>query len=497
VAIAVSNNLEEVKIAMGIWQSLKFGARAMVLQRAAGLPLAAIERIQRRRLKALVRHARANSEFCRDCYSDIDESNFQLADLAPTNKAELMDNFDRVVTVDDVRRAELEEFFAEPENLGKLFRDKYAVSHTSGSQGQPLLIVQTKENLELLFALQASRGKHDDLGLADLATHLATPARLAAVTLKPGFYPSASAFKYMPEGAQPFIDLLQVSSVDDDMIEQLAEFRPTHLTSYASILHELARQVEQGHLTLKPELKQVVNISERLMPKTRKHYEEIFGAPVLDDYGMGECLFLTNGCPKTGGMHVNADWVILEVVDENNQPVPTGEQGAKVLITNLANFTQPFIRYEVGDLVTMAKEHCDCGSSLPLVARVGGRDSDMFYVETDEGRKPLSPVVFEHALTHVLDAREYQIIQEENTRFRVLIEPLPGVELDRERAEQTMQEQLETYDLAGKLDVTIEVVERLAGEDDQKFKRIVSKVAKPEANSHESAEAAGALAESA
>jgi hypothetical protein len=86
----------------------------------------------------------------------------------------------------------------------------------------------------------------------------------------------------------------------------------------------------------------------------------------------------------------------------------------------------------------------------------------------------------------VLDAREYQIIQEENTRFRVLIEPLPGVELDRERAEQTMHEQLETYDLAGKLDVTIEVVERLAGEDDQKFKRIVSKVAKPEANSHAS-----------
>ena len=114
----------------------------------------------------------------------------------------MMDNFDRVVTVPDVRRADLEKFFAEPENLGTLFLDKYAVSHTSGSQGQPLLIVQSKENLELLFALQASRGNHERLGLGDVAKHLGSPARLAAVTLKPGFYPSASAFEYMPEGAR-------------------------------------------------------------------------------------------------------------------------------------------------------------------------------------------------------------------------------------------------------------------------------------------------------
>jgi phenylacetate-CoA ligase len=462
---------------MGIWQSLKFGARAMVLERTAELSSGAIERIQLRRLKALVWHARAKSEYYREKYAGIDEEDFELTDLAPTNKSELMENFDRVVTVDDVTRAKVEEFFAEPTNLGKLFLDKYALSHTSGSQGQPLLIVQTKENLELLFALQASRGKHDNLGLGDLATHIASPARLAAVTLKPGFYPSASAFQYMPEGARQFIKLLQVSSIDEDMIEQLAEFRPTHLTSYASILHELARQVEQGRLVLKPELKQVVNISERLMPKTRKHYEEIFGAPVLDDYGMGECMFLTNGCPQSGGMHVNADWSILEVVDENHQPVPAGEQGAKVLVTNLANYAQPFIRYEVGDLVTMAKEHCTCGSSLPLVARVGGRDSDMFYIETNEGRKPLSPVVFEHALTHVLDAREYQIIQEENTLFRILIEPLPGVEFDRERADRAIAEQLKTYDMDGQFEVTIEVVDRLGGDNEQKFKRVVSKVA--------------------
>jgi phenylacetate-CoA ligase len=310
---------------------------------------------------------------------------------------------------------------------------------------------------------------------------------LAALTLKPGFYPSASAFEYMPEGARQFIELLQISCVDENWPERLAEFRPTHLTSYASVLHGLAREVEQGRIDLKPELKQVVNISERLMPKTRKHYEEILGAPVLDDYGMGECMFLTNGCPTSGGMHVNADWAILEVVDDECRPVPDGEKGAKVLVTNLANRVQPFIRYEVGDVVTMAAEQCNCGSNMPLVARIGGRDSDMFYVEGPAGRKPLSPIVFEHALTHLLDAREYQIIQEENTRFLVRVEPLPGVEFDRERAQQAIAEQLKTYDLDGKLQVELEVVDRLVGEKDQKFKRIVSKVAKTDKELNEAA----------
>jgi phenylacetate-coenzyme A ligase PaaK-like adenylate-forming protein len=287
----------------------------------------------------------------------------------------------------------------------------------------------------------------------------------------------------MPEGAKRYLDVLQLCVEDDDVLEQLAEFRPTHLTAYASVLHELARAIEDGKFDLKPDLKQVVNISERLMPQAREHYQKIFGAPVLDDYGMGECMFLTNGCAKSGGMHVNADWALLEVVDENNQPMPAGEKGAKVLVTNLANHVQPIIRYDVGDIVVIATEPCNCGSNMPLIDRVEGRDSDIFYIETTEGKRALQPTVFELALGRMLDAREYQIIQEENTRFRVLIEPLPGKMLDRSRAEKTMRDELQEYNLADKIDFSIELVDKLAANGDQKFKRIVSKVKEREQKS--------------
>lgn len=461
---------------MEIWESIEFGARALMLKATVKKSREEIDQLGRERLTKLVEHARANSEFWREKLAAVAESDFEITDLPTSNKPELMENFDRSMTVDDVCRDEVENFFEDPSNLGKLFQDKYSLSHTSGSQGQPLLIVQPKENLELLFALQASRGNESSLNFTEAVKHLFSPARLAAVILKPGFYPSSSAFEYMPEGAKHYLDVLRLCVEDDDLLERLAEFRPTHLTAYSSVLHELARATEEGKLDLKPELKQITNISERLMPQAREHYQEIFGAPVLDDYGMGECMFLTTGCAESGGMHVNADWALLEVVDENDKPVPIGEKGAKVLITNLANHVQPIIRYEVGDIVVMADNHCDCGSNMPLIDRVEGRDSDMFYIETKDGKRALQPSVFELALGRMLDAREYQLIQEENTKFRILIEPLPGKSFDQARADKIMREELEEYKLLDKIEFQIELVDKLAADGDQKFKRIVSKV---------------------
>ncbi len=458
---------------MEIWESIEFGAHAVLLKSAAGKSPEEIQRLGRSRLEQLVAHVRAKSEFWREKFSGVPDGKFELLDLPTSSKPELMDNFDRAVTADDVRRDEVESFLEDESNLGVYFKDKYALSHTSGSQGQPLLIVQTKDNIELLFALQASRGNQKSIGIGEALKHFITPARLAAIIFKPGFYPSASAFHYMPAGAKHYLDVKVFCANDDDLMDQLNEFRPTHLTAYASMLHEVARNIESGRLSLKPELEEVINISERLMPQAREHYAEIFGAPVLDNYSMGECLFLTNGCTKSGGMHVNADWAMLEVVDENNQPVPDGETGAKVLVTNLANYTQPIIRYEVGDRITMATEPCGCDSNLPLIDHVEGRDSDVFEITTDKGTRTLQPTIFELALGRMLEVREYQLIQEDNTKFRILVEPLPGKTVDHGQAEKVMYEELREYDLDQQLQINVEAVDRLTNDGEQKFKRVV------------------------
>jgi phenylacetate-coenzyme A ligase PaaK-like adenylate-forming protein len=465
---------------MSIWHSLKFGARALALKMAARKPRQEIERIQRRRLRRLLQHAREHSSFYREKLAGINLSSARLPDLPTTNKAQMSENLDSVFTADDLHRDEIEQFFSDDANLGKLYRGKYVVCHTSGSQGRPLVIVQTMDDLELLFALQASRGNWQSLGVWQILQRMASPVRLAAVTLQRGFYPSAIAFEYMPEGPRKFIDTLRLSLGDDDLVERLQEYRPTHLTAYASVLHELARQAELGRLNLRPELEQVVNISERLIPKARRHYEQVFDVPILDDYAMGECLFLSNGCVKSGGMHVNADWAVLEVVDEENRPVPDGQMGAKVLMTNLSNFAQPFIRYEIGDRVTMSTGRCGCGSNLPLIERVDGRDSDMLYVETPQGRQPLHPAIFDFALAAVPGIREYQIVQENNDHVRVRVESLPDARFDSDQANHAIQEQLDEVGFDHPLHIEFELVDRLTPEKGAKFKRFVSQSPKEE-----------------
>ncbi len=458
---------------MGIRETIKFSRQAYRLKLGASKPIEHIQHLGRQRLQQLIAHARSHSEFWREKLSGISENSFALSDLPTCNKSELMEHFDQAVAVDDVRRDELASFMEDLSNVGRFFRGKYAVSRTSGSQGQPLLLVQTKDHIELLFALHISRGNNQPIGLGAALKHILRPARLAVIIFKPGFYASSSAFSYLPQEAKRYLKVKVLCWNDDDLIDQLAEFRPTHLTAYSSMLHEIARQIESGRLSFKPELQEVVNIAERIMPQARNHYAKLFGAPVLDNYAMGECLFLTNCCPTSGGMHVNADWALMEVVDDNNRPVPAGERGAKVLVTNLANYAQPMIRYEIGDIVTMATERCNCGSNLPLVKCVEGRDSEMFEVETQRGTRLLQPMIFQIALVRMLELREYQIIQQENRRFRILLEPLPGQSFNRERATTIMDNQLRLYGLDRDVSVELEVVERLKPDGDQKFQRVV------------------------
>ncbi len=83
-------------------------------------------------------------------------------------------------------------------------------------------------------------------------------------------------------------------------------------------------------------------------------------------------------------LHVNDDWILIEPVDGDNEPVPDGVQSDKLLLTNLFNFTQPFIRYELTDRVVMHHEPCACGNPLPWLTLEGRTDDVVSLIENGE-----------------------------------------------------------------------------------------------------------------
>ena len=464
---------------MSILGTLGFALKIRRQKRVTELEPQRVLAIQQCRLRALLQSAK-RSPFYRDKYRGIDLDRCRLTDLPPTTKPELIDRVVEMATDPRITREALGHFMADPANAGRLLFGRYAVCRTSGSQGQPLTIIHNPLSLEVLFALQMGRGNVNEVGVAEGLRRLRHPARLAAVALDQPFNSTTTSWSHMPSGALGLVRVLRVTPDDPAAVEKLNDFRPTAITAYASFLDLLA--LHKDRLRLAPDLRQVVSAAEVLTDAARETFRDAFGVPVLNMYSMAECIFLSSGCRTDPGVHVNADWAILEVVDEEYRPVPPGRPGHKVLVTNLANDVQPFIRYEIGDRVTWATAPCGCGNRLPRVGRIDGRTADYFWVRAGAGYRQLLSFVFKTAFEAVPgDVREWQVVQEERNRLRVRLEPHPGASPDPDRVTRALRHQLGQAGLADEVQFEVEFVPHLEPDPSTgKLRRIVSRAGTPD-----------------
>ncbi|HLI78361.1 MAG TPA: hypothetical protein VKV03_00180, partial [Candidatus Binataceae bacterium] len=119
-------------------------------------------------------------------------------------------------------------------------------------------------------------------------------------------------------------------------------------------------------------------------------------------------------CPA-GSYHVNAEHVIIELLDEENRPVKPGELG-RVVATTLENYLAPLIRYDLNDYALALEGACSCGRTLPVIGRVVGRSINLFRLR--DGRIFLPWRLYDHL--HGLDnVRQLQLVQRALDHFIV------------------------------------------------------------------------------
>ena len=167
------------------------------------------------------------------------------------------------------------------------------------------------------------------------------------------------------------------------LVAQLNALQPGLLATYPTAAALLAEEQQAGRLHIAPGA--VCTGGETLSPAEKDHVAMALGCAVHDSYGASEFLALAAAC-RLGRLHLNADWALLEPVDERGRPVPDGQPGATTLLTNLANQVQPILRYDLGDRVTLRGRGCACGSTLPVI-EVQGRDDDLLRVAGAAGRE--------------------------------------------------------------------------------------------------------------
>ena len=443
---------------MSLLHNLRFARLTDQLGRVSSLSAETISLQQRQRLRELIAHARQHSAFYRKRLSGL-PSELTLQQIPPTTKEDLREQFDDVVTDRRLRRRDLERFVNDERNLGRWYLDQYAVCHTSGSQGPPLLIVQDRQCLRIILATMAARGRPGPKpGIWEGLRRIWKPTRVAAIAFRRGFYPSGMTLEFTQDALWPFARVSRFSSIQPDLIERLNELQPNVISGYASVLEGLA--IQSADLKLKS-LEYITNSSEQLTQRAKFRIESAFGVPVVNHYGTGECLQLADGCPLCGDLHLNADWAILEVVDDDYRPVPAGQVGSRVLITNLANTTQPFIRYEVADRVALRAAGDGCPNPLPRIERIDGREAELFWVRDGDRDRFLSGILFHTAADSLNVIREWRAVQRSRTEIEVQVVLLPGTSLPAETVGEQLTRRLYDNGLPPSVSLQIGVVDQL------------------------------------
>ena len=364
---------------------------------------------QGRRLADLRAYAIAHSPFYRDLHRGLEAAS--LSSLPVVTKATLMERFDDLVTDRDVRLADVERYLSTASATDR-FRDRYRVAATGGTTGRRgVFLADPHEWTEVL----ASYGRAYEW--AGVAAGLTNRIRMAVISSKNPAHQSSIVGATLASRVIPTLRLDATQSIEE-IVDSLNEFRPDSLVGYASILRILAEEQSAGRLSVSP--RAVMSASEVLTADTRERIRSAFGVAATNVYGATETAGIASEC-RLGHLHRYEDLVIAEIVDEDNQPVPEGEYGARTLVTVLFSRTQPLIRYELSDRVAAAP---GMPGDLPfgLLAGIEGREEEVLAL----GGVSVHPNVFHGALER-LQVAGWQVIDEDG-RVHVLL--AGGADLD-------------------------------------------------------------------
>lgn len=335
-----------------------------------------IERYRTARLRSLLAFAHERSPFHRARMSGIDPASATVDDLVrlpPMVKREAQDGWDTIITTPDIDRAGAEQVLAR-QPWFSYTPSGLQVFSSGGSSGVRGVYVWgwaqfvTLACLAWRWQVRAER----------LAGTGARPARLAV--LEAGEPPHASTPLFdVATGPSTTTVVIPAGAPFDEVRRAVADAAPTHLVGYASVVGRLARAVSAGQLDVRPV--RVSTNSEPLTAEDRDAIDAAWGAPVHNLWGSTEVGVQAVGCGSGDGLHVCADEVILERVDAAGRRVGADEPAARTLATGLAGSTFPFIRYDLGDDVTLLPGRCPCGSAMPRVADISGRRDDDFHYD--------------------------------------------------------------------------------------------------------------------
>jgi phenylacetate-CoA ligase len=172
------------------------------------------------------------------------------------------------------------------------------------------------------------------------------------------------------------------------------------------MLRELLRAMDHRPIRF-DRLRGIITYSEHVPQGLRAEVLTRLGVPLKDMYSCREIGYIALECPDHAHYHVQAETVLVEIVDHRDRPCSAGQMG-RVVVTPLHNFAMPLIRYALGDYAEFGPP-CPCGRGLPVIRRILGRARNMLRLPGGDGKwLDLAPL---EKRMRDLPVSQYQLIQ--------------------------------------------------------------------------------------
>lgn len=204
-----------------------------------------------------------------------------------------------------------------------------------------------------------------------------------------------------------------------DSLKGMAVIRTT-----PPMLRFLTQEMKQRNL--KPHIGMITVVGNILEPGIRDMASSHFACPVIGTYGAREFTGIGYECQDDReSYHIFLDRVIVEIVDEQGNPLPDGVEG-NITVTCLDNTDMPLIRYQPGDVGTIRTANCTCKNysrllsisrrATEVIVQKDGSTVSAGYLLRYFSREPFVSIV-----------RRFQIRNDAPGEVRILLEMLKSL----------------------------------------------------------------------
>lgn len=404
-----------------------------------------LEVLRLKRLRTLLTKTGQHVPYYRDCFKNMGFDPQAINSLADLQKLPFLSK--AVIR-------------AEGDRMKSDIAQGLARFNTGGSSGEPLIFFIGNERVshDVAAKWRATRWWDVDIGDPEIVVwgspiELGTQDRIRIIR-----------DKLMRTELMPAFQMNEANL--DQFIARIRERRPKMLFGYPSAISHIAGHAKKRGIPLNDlGIKVIFCTSERLYDHQREVISSAFACPVANGYGGRDAGFIAHECPA-GSMHITAEDIILEIVDEQGNLQPKGVSG-EIVVTHLATSDFPFIRYRTGDIGTLSTEQCSCGRGLPVLKEIEGRSTDFVIAADGTVMHGLSLI---YILRDIPGMKAFKVIQENRELTKVLLvtEPPFAVSMIDNVIARFKQR------LGNSVEIQVQLTDTIPAEKSGKYRYIVS-----------------------